>query len=79
MADAAIVYRAEGRYGMALRVDVGVADVRTRSLDVLYRITDRGSGAEIARVKTGLVWFDYAARKIVHMPDAFGRVLSPPP
>jgi 4-hydroxybenzoyl-CoA thioesterase len=79
MVDAALVYRAEGRHGMALRVDLGVADVRTRGLDVIYRFTDRASGTEIARAKTGIVWFDYGTRKVVHMPGAFGQVLSPPP
>lgn len=79
IADAAILYRAEGRYGMPLRVELGVADVRSRGLDVLYRMRDGATGPEIARVKTGLVWFDYAARKVVHMPEAFRRVVAAHP
>jgi 4-hydroxybenzoyl-CoA thioesterase len=76
MSDAAIVYRAEGRHGMPLRIDLGVADVRSRGFDLLYRFTDGPRGTEIARVKTGIVWFDYARRKVVHMPEAFRRVVG---
>jgi acyl-CoA thioester hydrolase len=76
MADAMIAYLAEGRYGMALRVELGAAHVRTRSFDLLYRMTDVASGVEIARLKTGMLWFDYAARKVVRMPEAFRGALS---
>ena len=74
MADAAVVYRAEGRHGMELDVGVALSDVRSRSFDVLYRLTDAAGGAEIARVKTGLVWFDYATRKVARMPEPFARI-----
>jgi acyl-CoA thioester hydrolase len=75
MVDAAVVYRAEGQAGMLLRVEVAPADVRSRGLDLLYRMTDVASGLEIARVKTGIVFFDYTARKVVHMPEAFRRAV----
>jgi acyl-CoA thioesterase FadM len=69
LADAAIVYRAEGFYGMVLRVEVAPDDVRTRSCDLVYRLSDAASGREVARAKTGVVFFDYAARRIVSMPE----------
>jgi acyl-CoA thioesterase FadM len=71
MVDAAVVYRAEGAWGMTLRVDVAVADLRTRGCDLVYRLSDSTSGKEIARAKTGIVFFDYAARRIVHVPEPF--------
>jgi 4-hydroxybenzoyl-CoA thioesterase len=69
--DAAVVYRAEGKYGMVLRIEVAVADVKTRGCDFLFRLADAATGKEIARVKTGVVFYDYAARKVVHAPAAF--------
>ncbi len=75
MTDAAIVYRAEGHYGMVLAVELAAAGVRTRGFDLLYRMRDAASGREVARVKTGMLWFDYAARKVVSMPEAFRRAL----
>lgn len=79
MVDAAVVYRAEGRYGMTLAVELAADDVRTRGCDLLYRFTDAATGQEIARVKTGIVFFDYAARKVVSMPAPFREVVGAPP
>ena len=79
MVDAALVYRAEGRYGMTLVVEVAAEDVRTRGCDLLYRITDAATGQELARVKTGIVFFDYAARKVVSMPAPFREAIGAAP
>ena len=76
MADAAVVYRAEGKYGMVLRVEVGAADLRTRSCDLVYRFSDLATGTEIARVKTGLVFRDPATGKLVHVPDRLRRLVA---
>jgi acyl-CoA thioester hydrolase len=77
MVDAAAVYRAEGRHGMTLRVRVAAADVRSRGLDLVYLMTDAATGREIARVKTGIVFFDYRARRIVAMPARFREAVAP--
>jgi 4-hydroxybenzoyl-CoA thioesterase len=76
MADAAVVYRAEGHYGMVLRVELAASDVRTRRFDLLYRMSDTATGREIARVKTGMLWFDYSARKVVRMPESFRKIVE---
>jgi acyl-CoA thioester hydrolase len=78
LADAAIVYKAEGFLGMTLDVGVAVADLRSRSCDLLYRLTDVASGKEIARAKTGIVFFDYRARKMVSVPAAFRDAFAGP-
>jgi 4-hydroxybenzoyl-CoA thioesterase len=77
LADAAVVYRAEGLYGMVLDVKVAAADLRSRGCDLLYQLADAATGQEIARVKTGLLFFDYATRKVVAMPEAFRRAIEP--
>jgi 4-hydroxybenzoyl-CoA thioesterase len=40
-------------------------------------MTDAATGEEIARVKTGIVFFDYRARKIVTMPPRFRAAVVP--
>jgi acyl-CoA thioesterase FadM len=77
MTDVAAVYRAEGHYGMVLTVQIAAADVRTRGCDLLYLLSDAATGREIARMKTGLLFFDYATRKVSVMPAAFRRVVEP--
>ena len=79
MVDAALVYRAEGRYGMTLAVEIAADDLRTRGCDLLYRITDAATGQEIARVKTGIMFFDYTARRVVTMPATFREAVGAPP
>jgi acyl-CoA thioesterase FadM len=78
IADAAVVYRAEGHWGMALRAEIGAAEIRTRGCELLYRFSDAGTGAEIFRVKTGLVFRDPVTRKLVHVPERLARALAPP-
>jgi 4-hydroxybenzoyl-CoA thioesterase len=78
MADAAAVYRAEAFHGDVLAVKLGAADVRTRGCDLVALLADSAGGREIARVKTGLLFFDYAARKVVAMPEAFRRAIAGP-
>ncbi len=76
MVDAAVVYRAEGRHGVTLRVRLAAADVQSRGLDLVYAMADAATGEEIARVKTGIVFFDYRARKVVSMPARFREALG---
>lgn len=76
LADAALVYRTEGKYGMTLRGALAVGEVRTRSVELLHRFTDLASGAEIARVKTGVLCYDYAARKVVSLTPALRAALG---
>jgi acyl-CoA thioesterase FadM len=76
MVDAAVVYRAEGTWGMSLRVDVAVTDLQSRGCELVYRFVDVATGKEIARAKTGIVFFDYGARRIVHVPEAFRKTFG---
>ena len=76
MTDAAVVYRAEGRYGMVLRAEVAVGGLRSRGCDFLYRLTDVASGREIARARTGLLFYDYGAKKVASMPERFRQVIE---
>lgn len=76
LSDAAVVYRAEGRLGMVLQADLGLGEVRTRSVELVHRFTDLASGQEIARARTGVLCFDYAARRVVHLTPALRKALG---
>ncbi len=73
LADAAAVYTREGFWGMTLRADLAVTEVRARSFELVYALTDTASGQEIARAKHGAVFFDHATKRPVAVPDAFRR------
>ena len=69
MSDAVLVYKAEVFYGDMLTVEIGVDDLQAVGADITYRVLVRGK--EAARAKTGIVFFDYANRKIVQTPRTF--------
>lgn len=71
MNDAAVVYRSESFPGEVLRVAVGIGDLHRKGCDLLYRFSCVADGREVARVKTGIVFFDFAQRKMVSTPEVF--------
>jgi acyl-CoA thioester hydrolase len=77
MTDAAIVYEAEIRYGETLRVEVGVAEVHAAGADITYRVLS--GDREVARARTGIVFFDYAARRIARTPASFREAIAAAP
>ncbi len=71
MTDAIVVYRSEAFYGDVLTIEVAVADVTELGCDFLFRVSNKFSDKEVARVKTGIVFFDYAKRKPAPVPAGF--------
>ena len=76
VADAAIQYRAEAFYGETLIFEMTVSDIARVGCDLVYRVTKQESQQEVARGKTGIVFFDYAAREPVPIPEGFLRKLD---
>ena len=75
-ADAAIVFKGEGFQGDILELTLSIDDVNDYGFDFFYLITNKETGKEIARVKTGMVFFDYEIRKISKAPTGFLEVYS---
>lgn len=78
VADAVVVYRAEAFFGDSLRIQLAARDWNRYGFDLIYFLTRRADGREIARAKTGIVFFDYAARKIASVPPAFQALFDSP-
>jgi len=76
MANAQIVFLSEGHYGMTLNIDVAVVDISSAAFELGYRLVDRATGNEVARVLTTLVSFDYQRRRPVHLPETFRQKLQ---
>ncbi len=67
-ADAAIVYKGEGFLGDQLSVDIYLDDLNEYGMDFFYVFKNSENQKEIARAKTGIVFFDYTLRKISKRP-----------
>lgn len=76
VSDAALQYKAEAFHGETMRVDMAAADFGKYGCDLLWRMSDQATGREIARGKTGIVFLDYATKKIALVPQGFREKLA---
>ena len=77
MVDAVIQYKSEAFYGQTLTFQVAVDDLSRIGCDIFYRISDRDTGREVARAKTGIAFLDDATRKPERMPERFRSLFAP--
>jgi acyl-CoA thioesterase FadM len=75
MTDAVLVYKSEIFYGTTLTIEIGVTDFHAHGADITYRVMD--GDKEVARAKTGIVFFDYEHRKIIKAPEEFTTLFIP--
>jgi YbgC/YbaW family acyl-CoA thioester hydrolase len=68
ISDAAIVYKAEAFFGEILVCQISAGDFNKYGFDLFYLITNKETGKEVARGKTGIVCFDYDKRKVASAP-----------
>lgn len=73
MSDSMVQYKAQGFRGERLQVKVWVDKIAERSFDLLYSVTKRSEEKpiEMARIKTGMVFYNYESQKIVKTPADF--------
>jgi acyl-CoA thioester hydrolase len=66
MADVMISYKSEGFYGDILKIELFVAEITTRSFDLLYKVTTTRNNISIslAEAKTGMVSYSYDLKKV---------------
>ena len=76
MSDAALVYKAEAFFSDRIRIQLTARDFTTKGCDLVYLLTGLDSGKEIARAKTGIVFFDYKRRESVDVPVGFRSAFS---
>ena len=76
LSDAALVYKSEAFYGQTLLVEIAVTDFSKYGCDLIYKLSDKENLKEIARAKTGIVFFDYKKRGICRVPKKFKATFS---
>ncbi|NOY74692.1 MAG: thioesterase [Kiritimatiellaeota bacterium] len=70
-ADAAVVYKSEAFYSDIVRVSVALADFTSSGCDFVFLLENAETGKEIARAKTGNVFYDYERKKPMRVPEPF--------
>ena len=73
LTDAVIVYKSQGFHGDLLTILAAVGDFNKYGCDFFYKVIRKNGGKEVARAKTGIVFFDYNRQKMVPVPAAFSE------
>jgi acyl-CoA thioester hydrolase len=78
MADLAVEYKAESFYGDILNVAISIGEITKISFEIFYEITTTRIDKKIliANVKTGMVCFDYDAKKVTSVPESFSKIIK---
>ena len=71
VADVAAQYRSEAFRGETMLVEMAADDFNKYGCDLVWRMSDKATGREVARGKHGIIFFDYTARKAASVPPAF--------
>jgi acyl-CoA thioesterase FadM len=71
MVDIAVRFRTEAVFGDVLRIQLATVDWSTVGFDLVYLATQAATGVEVARARTGLVFYDYTNRRLTSMPAVF--------
>lgn len=78
VADAAIQYQSEAFHGECLRFGMSALDFNKYGCDLVWQATEKTTDRKVACGKTGIVFFDYASRKIAPVPEVFRQKNQPP-
>jgi len=76
ISDLAAVYKSETFYGDQLTVKIGIGKISKHSCEILYLLENSLKNAEVARVKTGIVFYDYRNRRVARVPVSFLQAVN---
>ena len=71
VADAALQYKSEAFHGETMVIEMAAWEFSKYGCDLPWRMSDLATGREVARGKSGILFFDYTARKVALVPPAF--------
>jgi acyl-CoA thioesterase FadM len=58
-------------------IEIAVCDFVKYGCDLVYMVSEKGTGKVVAIVKTGIVFMNYAERKIAPVPRKFKKLFRP--
>ena len=79
MSDLAVCYLSESFYGDQLDISIAIGEISSAGFELYYLIETvrEEKKITIAKAKTGIVFYDYKAKKIATIPDNFkSRITS---
>lgn len=77
MTDAVVQYRAQAFHGDTLRVQVALSGIGKTGFAFYVKLIRESDQVEIARLKCGMAFYDYAAQRVGRTPVQFIRHFQP--
>ena len=71
--DMLVQYKSEAFHGETLNISMAANDFHAFGCDLVWCMHEALSGREVARGKTGIVFFDYTERRKAPVPAGFRR------
>ncbi|MBS0292974.1 MAG: thioesterase family protein [Proteobacteria bacterium] len=68
-------YKSEAFHGETLRVQMTPQDFNRYGFDLVFRMTEKSQGREVARGKTGIVFIDRDTRRPAPIPESVRALL----
>ncbi len=69
-------YKSEGFHGETMRVEMTPADFNRYGFDLVFRMTEKTGGREVARGKIGIVFIGKADRTVAPIPASIVQLLQ---
>ena len=78
MSDLAVEFRNESSYGDTVEIKISVGDISKVSFELYYQLSAKRNNEIVllANAKTGMVCYDYAAKKVVAVPGKLMSILE---
>lgn len=78
LADLAIEFKNESFYGDAVEITIAVGEISKISFELYYKLTAKRNDKIIllAFAKTGIVSYDYVAKKVIAVPEKLKKILT---
>ena len=76
MVEIEVRLKSQAVYGDVLKVAVSPVNFGRMGFDLVYLAKKATTGVEVARARTGMVFFDYTANKLAAMPPAFRETVT---
>lgn len=76
VADNVAIYKSEAHMGEVMVIEQAARDFHKYGFDFVWRVSDKASGREVARGKTGTLCFDFNTRKLALTPEKLLRRLQ---
>jgi acyl-CoA thioesterase FadM len=78
MSDLALEFKSESFYGDVVELILGVSDISRVGFDLYYQLFAKRNTGNIflANAKTGMVCYDYEAKKVAPVPEKLKAILE---